>query len=57
MYQMVQNDRGPKIFFGKIYEWVLNSKGNLSLRKIEVTDDDREEFGAVVDKFIEENTK
>lgn len=57
MYEMTKNDKGPKIFWGKVYEWVLNAKGRLSLQKVEVTDEDREEFGAEVDEFIKENQK
>lgn len=38
------------ILFGKVYEYVDGK-----LTKVEITDADREEFGAVVDEFIKEN--
>lgn len=42
---------GPIILFGKVYEY---KDGKLT--KVEVTDADREEFGAEVDQFIKEQT-
>ena len=40
------------ILFGKVYQYVDGK-----LVKVEVTDEDREEFGAEVDEFIKENTQ
>lgn len=56
MYEMTKNDYGPRVFFGKVYQWVVNEvTGRLSLQKVEVTDEDRAEFDEQLKKLAEED--
>lgn len=51
---IVTTDARPFFWFGKIYEFFINDKGNYEARPVVITDADRDEFGAEVDKMLEE---
>lgn len=39
-----RNDEDPRFFFGKIYTWFVNGRGNYELEQVKLTAEDVEEF-------------